>query len=204
MKIAVVDYGMCNLDSVAKAVEKCGGEPMVTDKVDVIQICDAVILPGVGAFKDAMDELDGRGLIGILRQLVLTENMPFLGICLGMHLMASEGSEGGTTSGLDLIQGRVVRFAPEDKNIRVPHIGWNEVEYVNTSTIFDNIENKTDFYFVHSYHFTCNEEFVIARTPYAGSFISAIGRQKYFGVQFHPEKSLTNGLQLIRNFINLC
>lgn len=204
MKIAIIDYGMCNIDSVSKAVEKSGGISVVTDEVSSIQICDGIILPGVGSFKDAMHELEIRGLKNVLREMVLVENVPFLGICLGMHLMASQGTEGGLTSGLDLLEGKVVRIVPKENDIRVPHVGWNEVEIEKKSSIFNNIKNNTDFYFVHSFHFVCKKEFVIACTPYNGKFISAIGRNKCFGVQFHPEKSLKNGLQLIENFVQLC
>jgi glutamine amidotransferase len=204
MKIAVIDYGMCNLDSVARAVEKCGGKPIVTDETAVIQNCDAIILPGVGAFKDAMTELASRGIVALLRDLVLKEDVPFLGICLGMHLMATEGSEGGVTPGLDLINGKVIRLNPKTKSIKVPHVGWNDVEYTKASAIFESIENNTDFYFVHSYHFVCNEAFVIGRTTHGERFISAINQRNCFGVQFHPEKSLKNGLRLIKNFIALC
>jgi glutamine amidotransferase len=195
---------MCNLDSVARAVEKCGGKPIVTDETAVIQNCDAIILPGVGAFKDAMTELASRGIVALLRDLVLKEDVPFLGICLGMHLMATEGSEGGVTPGLDLINGKVIRLNPKTKSIKVPHVGWNDVEYTKASAIFESIENNTDFYFVHSYHFVCNEAFVIGRTTHGERFISAINQRNCFGVQFHPEKSLKNGLRLIKNFIALC
>jgi len=198
--IAVIDYGMCNLDSVARALEKCGAEPIVTGVASVVEDADAIVLPGVGAFCDAMKELEARSLISILRRRVLEQEIPFLGICLGMQLMADWGYEGGKNEGLGLISGEVVRFKPNYPEIRIPHIGWNEVQQSVNSLIFKNIPDAADFYFVHSYHFQCSDEYVIGRTRYCGEFISAIQNNNCFGVQFHPEKSQKSGLQLLINF----
>ena len=202
--IAIIDYGMCNLDSVAKAIEKCAAAPLVTDSKDEVDSADAIILPGVGAFADAMKELESRSLIQTIQRRVTQEQTPFLGICLGMHLMATTGNEGGKTQGLNLIPGKVVRFQPQSSTDRVPHIGWNDIHFNTKCPLLDGIRDKTDFYFVHSYHYCCDSEYVIATTPYCGNFVSVIGKGHIYGTQFHPEKSLKLGLQLLTNFIELC
>ena len=132
------------------------------------------------------------------------KNVPFLGICLGMQLMATHGEEGGATDGLGLIEGDVIRFKATDPHERIPHIGWNEVHIVKDSPLMKEIPNDRDFYFVHGYHMEVkNKEDVIAETPYCGSFVSIIGRGNVYGTQFHPEKSQKLGLQLLKNFLSL-
>jgi imidazole glycerol-phosphate synthase subunit HisH len=202
--LAIIDYGMCNLDSVGRAVERQGGDFVITaDPADLGQ-ADGIILPGVGAFPDAMANLHQRGLVEALRGRVLSDRVPFLGICLGMQLMASRGLEGGDTPGLDLVPGVVRRLEPDRPDVRVPHVGWNEVAQAEPCALWDQIPDLTNFYFVHSYHFDCPEDFVAGRTDYCGGFVSVIHRDHIFGVQFHPEKSLDLGLRLLANFIALC
>jgi imidazole glycerol-phosphate synthase subunit HisH len=203
--VAIVDYGLCNLDSVARAVEECGGISRVTDDPKVLTEASHIILPGVGSFADAMGELRLRKLDGVLAKLVRDHKVPFLGICLGMQLMASKGQEGGETAGLCLIDGEVRRLEPDTQLTRIPHVGWNEVTAARESPLFRGIAERKDFYFVHSYHFVCHhEENVLARTPYCGRFVSAVcAGTNIFGVQFHPEKSQKPGFQLLRNFISL-
>lgn len=201
--VAIVDYGMCNLDSVSRAVEECGGTPVVTgDKLD-IESAEYIILPGVGSFADAMKEIRKRSLDTVLKEQIIDRNIPFLGICLGMQLMATKGSEGDAVEGLGIIDGEVKCLIPDSKETRIPHIGWNEVKHTNSSLLFKGIESGKDFYFVHSYHFCCSEENVVARTPYCGEFVSAVAKGMAFGVQFHPEKSQKAGFQVIRNFLSL-
>lgn len=200
----IIDYGMCNLDSVARAVEKCGGTALVTGDPRDLNDADAIILPGVGAFPDAMAELQARSLVGPIKKLVLEDKVPFLGICLGMQLMASRGFENRETPGLGLIPGEVVRLIPEAPSIRIPHVGWNEVLQTRASVLFKDIPNHRDFYFVHSYHFCCEAQYVLGRTPYCNGFNSVIGIGHCFGLQFHPEKSLRSGLKLLNNFLSLC
>ena len=198
----IVDYGMCNLDSVARAVDECGGSPEVT--ADPARLADAayIILPGVGAFADAMTRLHDKGWVAPLRDRVLGDRVPFLGICLGMQLMASRGVEGGDTEGLGLIRARVARLEPDAPGTRIPHIGWNNVDPARVSTLFEGIAPAKDFYFVHSYHVVPEDrDDVIATTPYCGGFVSAVGKDKLMGVQFHPEKSQKVGCQLLRNFL---
>lgn len=203
-EILIVDYGMCNLDSVARAVERCGGRPLVSPEPAEVRKAAGIILPGVGSFNDAMAELDKRQLIAPLRQQVLERNIPFLGICLGMQLMASQGHEGGDTEGLGLIPGEVVRLEPDSPATRIPHVGWNEVDITQASPIFQGLSSGTNFYFVHSYHYRCEAQYILGRTPYCGGFASAIGSSNRFGVQFHPEKSLKAGFALLTNFLELC
>jgi glutamine amidotransferase len=200
--VAIVDYGMCNLDSVARAVEECGGSAIVTDQASDIARATRVILPGVGSFSEAMARVRERSLDAILREHVLDKQIPLLGICLGMHMLATAGREGGVTAGLGWIDGEVRRLEPAGEDTRIPHIGWNEVVMVDRSSLFNGIESHRDFYFVHSYQFCPADPAVVrAQTPYGRGFVSAIERDLVFGVQFHPEKSQRAGFQVIRNFL---
>ena len=202
-KITIIDYGMGNLFNVIRAFEALECDVCVTNDINKIITAERLLLPGVGAFNDAMHELHKRQLVKILREQVLTERIPFLGICLGMQLMASIGHENGTTEGLALVPGEIHKLKPQGQE-RIPHVGWNEVVQNQESDLFADIPDKTDFYFVHSYCFQCRPEFILAHTPYSGGFISAVGHEQCFGVQFHPEKSLNTGLALLKNFIELC
>ena len=203
-RVAIVDYGMGNLDSVARAVEECGGVPVVTGRAADIGSANRIILPGVGAFPDGMRNLKERSLDKILHEQVAGKGIPLLGICLGMQLLATRGWEGGETAGLGWIDGEVRRLQPGEGNTRIPHVGWNEVFAIRESPLFRGIPEGKDFYFVHSYHFLCDDDRdVLARTPYCGGFVSAIGRGSVFGVQFHPEKSQRAGFQVLRNFLGV-
>lgn len=202
--IAIIDYGLCNLDSVTRAVEECGGTPLVTNKARDLETATHIILPGVGAFSDAMNQIRQLSLDTALQEQVLDNQIPFLGICLGMQLMATKGWEGGETEGLGLVEGEVKRLEPDTPDTRIPHIGWNEVHHVQDNPLFQGIPSGKDFYFVHSYHFCCcREEDIIARTPYCGWFVSAICRSHIFGTQFHPEKSQKLGFQVLKNFLSI-
>lgn len=200
--VAIVDYDMGNLDSVARAVEECGGTPLITSRNEDFAVANRIILPGVGSFSDAMYNIRQRGLPEILGREVLERRIPFLGICLGMQLLATTGWEGGETTGLGWIAGEVRRFQPTDEDYRIPHIGWNEVVFDSSSTLFKGVASGRDFYFVHSFHLCPRDSReVIGRTPYAGGFVSAVQRDHIFGVQFHPEKSQRVGFQVLRNFL---
>jgi len=202
--VAIVDYGMCNLDSVARAVEECGGVAMVTGEATELGKADRIVLPGVGAFGDAMQNLRERSLDEALYDQVIRRRTPFLGICLGMQLLASKGWEGGEAEGLGWIEGEVKRLEPFAEDTRIPHIGWNEVAYNDDSCLFSKIPDRKDFYFVHSYHFCPkNSADILAETPYGRGFVSAVKRDSIFGVQFHPEKSQQAGFQVLRNFIGI-
>ncbi len=203
-KVAIADYGMGNLDSVARAVQECGCDAVITREARDFELANYIIMPGVGAFPIGMKNIRSYGLEDILREQVLEKNIPFLGICLGMQLLASKGWEGGETEGLGWIDGEVKRLESNHPDVRIPHVGWNEVIFNQPSPLFQNIPSGKDFYFVHSYHFSCNhQQEVIASTSYCGGFASAIRRNNIFGVQFHPEKSQKLGFQLLKNFLAL-
>lgn len=203
-RVAIVDYGMGNLDSVARVVQHSGGDPIITHEAEDLQAASYIILPGVGAFHAGMKNIQTYGLEQVLREQVLNKGVPFLGICLGMQLLATKGWEGEETKGLGWIEGEIQRFVPNSPDIRIPHVGWNEVEFKLPSPVFQEIPSGKDFYFVHSYHFLCaHTEEAIAHTPYCGNFVSVVGKDNILGVQFHPEKSQKLGLKLIKNFLNL-
>lgn len=203
-KVAIVEYGIGNLDSVARATEESGGKPVLASQPADLRSASHIILPGVGAFAVGMRNLFERGFIGELAQRV-TENVPLLGICLGMQLLATKGWEGGTeTNGLGWIPGEVKRLQAIKPEERIPHVGWNEVVFEHSSPLFQGVPQGKNFYFVHSYHFDCaHQEDIQARTAYCGGFVSAVAKHNVFGVQFHPEKSQRFGLQVIRNFLAL-
>jgi glutamine amidotransferase len=200
IRVAIVNHGLSNLNSIARAIEECGGTPVITDDPAEFGTADRIVLPGVGAFAAAIANLRAKGLDEALCSEVRRRSVPLLGICLGMQLLAERGSEGGDNTGLGLIPGRVVRLKPTADE-RVPHMGWNAVNPVGTSELFEDIPAGTDFYFVHSFCLSCPDEYVIARTPYCGEFVSAAGNGPVSAVQFHPEKSQKAGFQLLRNFL---
>lgn len=204
MKVLVVDYGMGNLRSVARALEEVGASPDVSDDPRSVRSADRVVLPGVGAFADGMRQLVGRGWIPALEDAVLGQKVPLLGICLGMQLLADQGSEGEPCRGMGFVPGEVRRLAPSAGGERIPHMGWNEVCVERANPLFHGIADGSDFYFVHSYHLgPADPSAVIATTPYCGRFVSAIGVGAVFGVQFHPEKSSRPGFRLLRNFLGI-
>lgn len=198
---AIIDYGLSNIDSVARAVEECGATAIVTSDPRELARVGRIILPGVGSFADGMRELRSRRLDDAMRAEVIEKDVPLLGICLGMQLLATSGDEGGKTAGLDFVEGDVVRLSPLDATTRIPHIGWNSVDIRKASPLFDDIPSGKDFYFVHSYHFRCDAGVVVAETDYCGGFVSCVSKGHIFGVQFHPEKSQKVGLHLLRNFL---
>lgn len=196
----IVDYGLCNLDSIRRAVEECGGDPVVSSDRAALQDAERIILPGVGAFPDAMRNIRERGLDEAMRARV-EAGVPFLGICLGMQLLAARGCEGEPTAGLGLIDAEVIRLEPV-RCERIPHVGWNEVGHLRASPILVGLEPRLDFYFVHSYHMVCAAAADVAgSTPYCGGFSSVVQHENVFGVQFHPEKSQKAGFRLLRNFL---
>jgi glutamine amidotransferase len=204
MKTLIVDYGLCNLDSVRRATEECGGIPFVSGDPNTMKKADRIILPGVGNYSDAMQRIKSSGWYNAIRNEVIKYEIPILGICLGMQLLSTSGYEGNQAGGLDLIHGEVIRLAGCSPETKIPHVGWNEVVHTDNSLLFKGIPNSKDFYFVHSYHLVPeNSEEILATTPYCGGFVSAIRKGSIFGVQFHPEKSQYYGLQLIKNFLSI-
>jgi glutamine amidotransferase len=203
MQVVIIDYGMSNLGSIRRALEECGGSPVVSDNPADLKDATHIVLPGVGAFTDGMINLEKAGWIEPIRTAALKDKVPFLGICLGMQLLSTKGYEMGESKGLDLIHGEVKLLEPHAGE-RIPHVGWNEVFPKIESPLFAQISQGTDFYFVHSYHFVPLEQgTILATTPYCGNFVSAVSHENVYGVQFHPEKSQRPGFQLLRNFLNL-
>lgn len=203
MKVLVIDYHMGNLASVARALEECGAEACISRRPADLENVSRFVLPGVGAFGDAMTNLRELGWIEKIHGALEQPGVAMLGICLGMQLLATKGFEGGENAGLGVIPGTVRRIEADAPTTRIPHVGWNEVDALQPDPLFREIPQGTDFYFVHSYHFSPDDSAnVIARTDYSGGFASAVRRGNVFGVQFHPEKSSRPGFQLLRNFLN--
>ena len=199
--IVIIDYGMGNLRSVQKAFEKVGCDAIITRDIERIKHSSKIILPGVGAFKDAMHNLHQFGLIDVLNDEVIVQKKPFLGICLGMQLIARKSYEFGETQGLGWIDAQVVKFS--DNGLKIPHVGWNNVAFAHPSPLFDSIHDNSDFYFVHSYFFDSDAAYATGVCHYGCDFITAIQKENIFAAQFHPEKSQTHGLKIIENFANL-
>lgn len=205
MSILVVDYGLCNLDSVLRAIQECGGDAYVSDDPAQASVAERIVLPGVGSFHEGARALKERGWDDVLRKEVLENSIPLLGICLGMQLLATRGFEGGESNGLGLVPGDIVKMESGEDAIRIPHVGWNEVRQRRESTLFEGISDDKDFYFVHSYQFLPESESdVLATTPYGDSVVSVVGRGSVWGTQFHPEKSLRIGARLLKNFLERC
>jgi glutamine amidotransferase len=198
--IGIVDYGLCNIDSIRRACEICGGRPTVTRDPDTLADFDLLILPGVGAFGAAMANLNQWGLSDSIRERVKS-GTPLLGICLGMQLLAESSEEGGKFKGLGLVAGDVIQLKSAQPGERVPHMGWNAVEFAGADPILQKIDSGTDFYFVHSFHLRAPAEQILGRTPFCGEFVSVVRRDQVWGTQFHPEKSWPAGHQLLTNYI---
>lgn len=197
--IHIVDYGMGNLRSVQKAFERLGSEAVITNSPRALQDAPAMVLPGVGAFRDAIAALHQQDLVGPICDHILADR-PFLGICLGLQLLFDVSYEDGEFEGLGIIPGEVVRFRSQ-VGLRIPHMGWNEVQLVQPLPLFDGIETGSHFYFVHSYHVVPRDASVVAATTdHGGPFVSAIARGNLVATQFHPEKSQDNGRRLFENF----
>lgn len=202
MQVLVIDYGMGNLGSVRRAFEECGGTVLVSADPESLRSAERIVLPGVGAFPDGMAQLLQAGWPAALREALTNPAVKLLGICLGMQLLADEGYEGGRTSGLGLISGEVHPLEPDAGDVRLPHVGWNEVRTRRADPLMRGIADGTDFYFVHRYHLQpADAGNLVALSPYCGGFAAVVGRDNVYGVQFHPEKSSLAGFQLIRNFL---
>jgi len=177
---------------------------LITHRPEDLRSCDRLIIPGVGAFGKAMENLRREGMDEAIRTERERRELPVLGICLGMQLLAEAGEEGGNFLGLGLIAGRVARLQRSAAKERVPHMGWNEIEIAQRHPLLKGLETGSNFYFVHSYHFcAAHESDVVAFTPYCGRFASVVAQGNVMGVQFHPEKSQRTGFQLLRNFLAL-
>ena len=212
MKTVIIDYGSGNLHSALKAFERAAadngikGRIIVSNKADEVATADRIVLPGVGAFKDCRDGLNAvEGMREVLQQQVIARGRPFLGICVGMQLMATRGLEHQTTQGLGWVAGDVVRITPDDPALKIPHMGWNTLSFRASHRLFEGIpdgETGLHAYFVHSYHLaTDNDGTLLATSDYGQAVTAIVGRDNLIGTQFHPEKSQTLGLALIGNFL---
>lgn len=200
--IAIVDYGMGNLRSIANALDYLGITNEITSDPQRLRQADRLILPGVGAFGAAMESLRERRLREPLDEEV-RRGKPILGICLGMQLLAERSSEGGLHEGFGWIEGRVERIETIGATIKVPHIGWNPTELREGSRLFSDVPSPSDFYYVHSYVLHCDAELVAGRCEYGSPVVAAVEHRNVFGTQFHPEKSHAQGLSVLRNFAAL-
>lgn len=210
MRVAIVDYGSGNLRSAAKAFERVvaeaglGAKVTVTADADVVARADRIVLPGVGAFADCKAGLLALpGMVEAMSEQVLERGRPFLGICVGMQLLATTGKEHGIHAGLDWIPGEVLPITPSDAALKVPHMGWNELAFVPGShPLLADLPENPHAYFVHSYRFACAEpRHSLARVDYGGPITAVVGKDSIVGTQFHPEKSQATGLKVIENFL---
>jgi len=208
MNVTIVDYNSGNISSVINSFKEVAQDKVnieVTSDLNKIKLCDKVVLPGQGSFKSCVDALNKiNGLSDTLNEFAITNKKPLLGICVGLQMFADIGYEEIETKGLGWISGKVSKIDNKNGKFKLPHIGWNQINIVKDSKIFQNIENNSHMYFVHSYEFIPNNKNVIsATTDYSSNIVCSIEKENIFGTQFHPEKSDKMGLKIIDNFINL-
>tara|TARA_B100000953_G_C17938716_1_gene396249 strand:+ start:54 stop:695 length:642 start_codon:yes stop_codon:yes gene_type:complete len=209
MLIAIIDYGSGNLRSAAKALEVANKnlntnlKIIITSDPGVIRKSNKIILPGQGSFRDCFLGIKKiNGLVDTLNDFVLVQKKPIFGICIGMQLFAKIGYESKETKGFGWIDGIVKKINNINKTLKLPHMGWNQIEYKKNFSLFSDIENQSHMYFVHSYEFlTKQKDCIVATTNYGNSIIAAVAKDNIFGTQFHPEKSQKNGLKLLENFL---
>lgn len=200
--IAIIDYDAGNIKSVEKALQFLGNETVVTRDRDEILSADKVVLPGVGAFGDAMNKLKNYNLINTIYD-VADKNIPFLGICLGLQLLFERSDESMGISGLGLLKGEILRI-PDSPGLKIPHIGWNSIDLQNNGRLFKNIDNQSYVYFVHSYYLKAQDESIVkASTEYSTHIHASVEYNNIFACQFHPEKSGETGLKILDNFAGL-
>ena len=200
--IRIIDYGMGNLGSVANMIKKVGGKSLITSNKDKIKKAKKILLPGVGAFDNAVKNLKDLDLWDLIKEKVLVEKVPIMGICLGMQLL-TKGSQEGNLEGFGFINAYTKKFTFEDNKLKVPHMGWNTVKIQKKSRLFEGMETQENrFYFVHSYYVDCfDKEDILTTTFYGIEFVSSFERENIIGCQFHPEKSHRFGMQLLKNFV---
>lgn len=200
--IVIIDYGMGNLRSVEKAFKRIGIKPSISSERKVIEKARKLILPGVGNYANGIVNLKQYGILNILNKKVLKDKIPVLGICLGMQLFTDWGEE-GNVAGLGWIKGKTTRFKFNEE-YKIPHMGWNTIIKQKSNSLLNKLKNDSSFYFVHSYHVECEDKKdILATTNYGTNFISMIQKNNIYGTQFHPEKSHSTGLQLLKNFIDI-
>lgn len=201
--ISIVNYGMGNVGSIANALDYLSVDNEITAEPERLRNADKLILPGVGAFGAAMIAIKSQGLDKILEGIVKRDGKYVLGICLGMQIFAERSYEGGINKGLGWISGEVRPINTNDKDLKIPHIGWNPSDIETTNPLFSGLPSRSDFYFLHSYTFQCNQAVTVATTEYGDTITAAVAYENIFGTQFHPEKSQNQGLAVLRNFANL-
>ena len=200
--VAIIDYDAGNIKSVEKALISLGAETVLTRDPEVILSADHIILPGVGAFGDAMSKLYHYGLVEVIREAV-KRNIPFLGICLGLQLMFEFSEESPGVEGLKLLPGKILKI-PAEEGLKIPHIGWNSLVYPNEGRLYKGIPENSYVYFVHSYYLKAEEEDIVTAATEYGTFIHAsVEKDNIFACQFHPEKSSDVGLTILKNFISI-
>ncbi|MBF0497667.1 MAG: imidazole glycerol phosphate synthase subunit HisH [Deltaproteobacteria bacterium] len=200
--IGIIDYGMGNILSVSKAFEMIGAEVTICNGPEDLAAVERIVLPGVGAFQGCMDNLRRAGFVEALEEMVLAGGKPILGICLGMQAMARRSFEHGEFPGLGWFDADVVRLDPADTALRVPQVGWNDIDFSPGIPLFAGLRPGSDFYFVHSYYMKCRDQANVAATcDYGGEVTAAVIKNNIFATQFHPEKSQDYGLRLLRNFV---
>ena len=208
MNVTIVDYNSGNISSVINSFKEVAQGKVnieVTSDLNKIKLSDKVVLPGQGSFKSCVDALKKiKGLSDTLNEFVITNKKPLLGICVGLQMFADIGYEETETKGLGWISGKVLKIDNQNGKFKLPHIGWNQINIIKDSKIFQNIENNSHMYFVHSYEFIPNDKNVVsATTDYSSNIVCSVEKENIFGTQFHPEKSDKIGLKIINNFINL-
>ena len=200
--VAIIDYDAGNIKSVEKALKALGYEAVLTRDRETLLQADHVILPGVGAFGDAMEKLHSYGLVDVIHEIV-EQKIPFLGICLGLQLMFESSEETPGVKGLSLLEGEIVRI-PETGDLKIPHIGWNSLKYPNPGRLFQGINEDVYVYFVHSYYLKAQEREIVKATTEYGTLIDAsVEKDNVFGCQFHPEKSSDVGMKILQNFLEV-
>ncbi len=199
--IAIIDYDAGNIKSVEKALQYLGEEAVITRDAGEILMADKVILPGVGAFGDAMEKLNRYGLVPVIHEVV-EKGIPFLGICLGLQLMFESSEEAPGVEGLGLLKGKIVRI-PEGDGLKVPHMGWNSLSFPKEGRLFAGIPENSYVYFVHSYYLQAEEDIVTATAEYGVTIHASVEKGNVFACQFHPEKSSHTGLTILKNFVDL-
>jgi len=198
--IGILDYGLGNLHSVKNALNFLGAESKIISDSSEIEQSQSIIIPGVGSFQKAMKKLNQKNMIKPIIEFAKTEK-PILGICLGMQLLATTGYEPEQTEGLGLIPGEVKLM---NSSLRLPHVGWNGIDLKKSSKLFVGVKKKSDFYFVHSYHFLpFDNNVIITSTDYGFEFVSCVNINNIYGIQFHPEKSQKQGLKILKNYVDL-
>jgi len=208
MNVTIVDYNSGNISSVINSFQEVAKDKVnikVTSDLNKIKLSDKLVLPGQGSFKSCIEALnDIEGLVETLNEFAVTNKKPLIGICVGLQMFADLGYEEIETKGLGWISGKVSKIDNQNGKYKLPHIGWNQIEIVKQSKIFENIENNSHMYFVHSYEFIPEDKDIIsATTDYSSKIVCAVEKENIFGTQFHPEKSDKFGLKIIKNFINL-